>query len=280
MYRGPATLIMKSLDKCQHSLAACVLTATRQEVDLLIWLASYPRSGNTLLRMVLARDFGYHTCSLYREHEEDDRIELANLFAISAASLVRQAIDADPEVHFLKTHEVASEDDEYPSIYVVRDGRDAVVSFAHYLIDFVIGKDQSQPEQQYRHVLHDVVTCSDMYGGWSRNVETWMQRPRSRRHPVEELVSQPTQAVAAALRNVNLTPAAQGENGAVNFQELHRTAPRFFRAGKKGGWQTEMDEDLESAFWHAHGATMEVLGYTRTVGPVCTERLAAGARKL
>ena len=58
---------------------------------------------------------------------------------------MRQAIDADPEVHFLKTHELASDDDGYPSIYVVRDGRDAVVSFAHYLIDFVVGRDESAP---------------------------------------------------------------------------------------------------------------------------------------
>ena len=71
----------------------------RQEVDLLIWLASYPRSGNTLLRMILERDFGYHTCSIYREHEDDDRIELANLFAITA----RQLWCARPSTPILKS---------------------------------------------------------------------------------------------------------------------------------------------------------------------------------
>ena len=36
---------------------------------MIVWLASYPRSGNTFLRLVLHRLFGVPTYSVYEDHD-------------------------------------------------------------------------------------------------------------------------------------------------------------------------------------------------------------------
>jgi hypothetical protein len=236
-----------------------------QEVDLLIWLASYPRSGNTLLRMVLENALGYHTCSIYQEHETEDQVELANLFAITPADVLQRAIDADEDPHFLKTHELPAVD-TYPAIYIVRDGRDASVSFAHYLIDFVLGKDQNV-EVNFRQTLHDVVALKERYGGWSKNVQAWIARPNTAIVRFEDLIVDPIAITCDALQQLSLKPIARRAGVFVDFEALHKSSPQFFREGTVGGWQAEMDDEMECLFWQQHGATMDLLGYPRRPVP-------------
>lgn len=205
--------------------------------------------------MVLEHNLGYHTCSLYREHD-DDRIELADLWALTAPSLVRQAVDADADVHFLKTHELPGSDTS-PTIYVVRDGRDAVVSFAHYLIDFV------NPEAQYAETLRGLVELPDWYGGWSQNVESWTRRPNTVLVKYEDLVADPIGVTREAVARFGLLPEDREVDHAPDFVALHQQSPRFFRQGKVGGWKREMDPDLEQRFWQQHGRMMDELGYAR-----------------
>jgi hypothetical protein len=234
------------------------------EAQVLIWLASYPRSGNTLLRLVLEREFAYHTCSLYRERTPETGPELADLVDLTSAKLVANAIDKDEDIHFVKTHELAT-DDAFPAIYVVRDGRDAMVSFAHFLIDFVIGKSEHDPEVQYWQTLQELLTTTERYGGWSQNVQSWLHRPGTVLVKFEELIDQPVECARDALRRLHIEPrTGRGHEGLVPFEQLQRESPRFFRTGASGNWRTDMDDLLESLFWEQHGATMDELGYART----------------
>ncbi len=94
------------------------------------WLASFPRSGNTLLRVVLKRCFGLLSQSIYGDHEFPD--------AAMTAMVGEQAVGPDVQAFlrvaraqgrslFVKTHELPGAD-HHPAVCVLRDGRSALVS--------------------------------------------------------------------------------------------------------------------------------------------------------
>ena len=103
------------------------------------WLASYTRFGNTLLRTILKRCFGQASQSIYDDSEFSDP-DVAEMIG-------REAVGDDPRDFvararesgrnlYVKTHEMPSAD-QHPAIYVVRDGRSAVVSHTHYLREII-----------------------------------------------------------------------------------------------------------------------------------------------
>src|SRR5436190_562124 len=166
---------------------------------MLIWVASYPRSGNTLTMLTL----------------ED----------------------------------------------VVRDGRDAIVSHAHFV------KERDLPD--FRDLSFDrrvaVLTRPGMraYGDWSRNVRRW----RRRRAPVaiirfEELLRDPARVVARGCETIGVH-LGDADGQLHSFDYLRERLPVLFRRGVVGGWRDEMAPELQERFWRVHGDEMEALGYRR-----------------
>jgi hypothetical protein len=232
---------------------------------MLIWLASFPRSGNTLVRLVLEREFGLHTCSLYPEADDAGSVGISDLVAAASVEAVCQVIESDPEVHFVKTHETATKDAS-PAVYVVRDGRDALVSFAHYLIDFVIGIDERNPEIQFWQTLQELIASTDRFGGWSQNVMSWLNRPQTFVVKYEELILDPKQVTANIVDALGLDVSTGSLELIPSFEQLKQQAPRFYRRGNSGAWKDEMDVVLQDLFWREHGETMDLLGYERASG--------------
>jgi len=102
---------------------------------MIIWLASYPRSGNTLVRLVLAQVYGYNTYSLYNDPDLRD-MGMADI--LHQKDFLREGIveyENAEKPYFVKTHLLPHADDTNKAIYIVRDGRDTLVSHAHYRID-------------------------------------------------------------------------------------------------------------------------------------------------
>lgn len=101
------------------------------------WLASYPRSGNTLLRVILKHCFGLWSQSLYQDQDfaDSDIREMVGHEDVgkNPRRFVHIARRAGRSL-YVKTHE-APPADQHPAIYVLRDGRSAVVSHFHYLRD-------------------------------------------------------------------------------------------------------------------------------------------------
>src|SRR3954464_8946304 len=95
---------------------------------MIVWLASYPRSGNTLLRQVIKKCLGLHSFeSVGRlKHEYDDRDPTWKEVCGSLQN--REDREAfypratnSAETVLVKTHEPPL--DAQKAIYVVRDGR-------------------------------------------------------------------------------------------------------------------------------------------------------------
>lgn len=218
------------------------------------WLASYPRSGNTLLRTILKRCFGQASQSIYDDADLSDP-ELSSLVGHEAVGNDAQAFIARAKQAgrnlYVKTHEMPPAD-KHPSIYVVRDGRSAVVSHAHYVRE-ILGRD---------------ITLADVIEGkagqsWSRHVRAWTPRPHTLLVRYEDLAS----GNAATLKNISdFIGKPQLQAFDISFEALHAISPAFFRSGSDSANILEMDGQAQRLFERLHGESLRALGYGRGRG--------------
>ena len=94
---------------------------------MIIWLASYPRSGNSLSQVFLKGSFGLQT---YQAHPP---LAVAHFAEYLDAESLSEAAAAS-QTYFVKTHDPPP--DRAKAIYIVRDGRSAVISYFHFLQHF------------------------------------------------------------------------------------------------------------------------------------------------
>lgn len=218
---------------------------------MITWLASYPRSGNTLLRVILKQCFGLSSQSIYDDAELDTPgIREAVGFEAVGNDPRHFVEDARRQARslYVKTHELPGRD-AHPAIYVVRDGRSSVVSYRHYLRG-VLGRETS---------LSDVIR-GEGTPSWSEHVEAWALsgRPNTLVVRYENLaVADPRtlQQVAAFLDR----PLLQAFD--ISFDRLHALNPHFFRRGSDAANISEMDAVSLRLFEQLHGATLRRIGY-------------------
>jgi hypothetical protein len=99
---------------------------------VIIWLASYPRSGNTYLRVPLYHYDGIATHNVYDDVPVNETERgTAEVTGFQPRPLPLPQMAAAPEDFLVKGHELPA--DDYPAIYLVRDGRDCLVSYAHFI---------------------------------------------------------------------------------------------------------------------------------------------------
>ena len=241
---------------------------------MLVWVASYPRSGNTLTLVTLRDVFKQKSIgTIFREDLELgrllDRIAAPDPDGTHSADdaqrgLAReQLIDelrTGPELHFVKTHRLEDARDPAPALYVVRDGRDAIVSHAHYVGDR--GTPRWAGTSFNQRVAGLIAPGVPVFGHWSRNVHRW----RTRRGPValvrfEELIADPVGSVGRSCAALGIEVKARGKS--LTFADHRHRAPAQFRRGIVGSHRDEMPPRLEERFWRIHGEQMQALGYTR-----------------
>jgi hypothetical protein len=215
------------------------------------WLASYPRSGNTLLRVILKHCFGLSSQSLYQDQDFADPDVRAVVGHEDVGHNARQFIAAARRAGrnlYVKTHELPPAD-RHPTIYVVRDGRSAVVSHAHYLRD-ILGRDISLAE-----VIEGEAGLS-----WSQHVRAWTGPARANTLIVrfEDLADGDRDALAA-ISSFTGQPLLRGFD--ISFDRLHGLQPAFFRRGSDAANIAEMDAAAARLFERRHGDMLRVMGY-------------------
>jgi len=242
---------------------------------MIVWLASYPRSGNTLLRMLLKRAFGIPSFSLYDEKPGPDHDagihvvgrEIGARHHGLAAKRFHELASAKKRTYFVKTHDAPW--DEAPAIYVVRDGRAATVSYFHYLrlfdippvsiADVVLGRvlEPLAVDEQYRKP----------FLSWSEHFEAWRREGRARALVLkyEDLTGNPAGAIRQIADFLNLEPTAEFTN---DFEGLQRLWPEFFRKGSNDDAIKELQGEALELFWIMHGHLMDQLGYVKSMPPI------------
>lgn len=221
----------------------------------MIWLASFPRSGNTFVRNVLYYCYG----------------------------LKSSTYDTDPrrtdtgwrDYPFVKTHVLPSEvPHASPAVYLVRDGRDALVSIAWHRSNIVA------PGTDFLTNLFEAVRAEQgsFFGGWSENVRRWTREAQLVIR-FEELVKEPVKVLTrmhqvfdlpepdwSKLPTFQSQKSGQPEYGSgkyvVEGERVEDFANKNFRRGESGSWKEEMPIEVQDIFWERHGEMMERLGYT------------------
>jgi len=216
-----------------------------------IWLVSYPRSGNTFLRNVLYEVYGLASATYHLEEHGPD--EHWDTFPVVKTHLLPHQL---PMGSGRKV------------VYLIRDGRDAVVSLAHHRCDVIA------PGTDFEKNLQEAVYAAEgsHFGGWSAHVESWIPRADLIIR-FEDLTVDPL-GQCERLRALFELPAPRG-NSAPGFETLKSGRPEYgsgkhlgkdmadkwFRRGKINGWKDELASDMHDLFWHLHGECMEVVGY-------------------
>jgi hypothetical protein len=223
----------------------------------MIWLPSYPRSGNKLARLILTTLFDARSATVYEQLGEPDKNPPIETWQGPWPELRPERVPFR-ECIFMKTHELPQSD--HPAIYIVRDGRDAYVSYAHFVLqhfaDHVVG-------MSYLDVLQMLIRSTDHFGGLSQHVRAWTQRTaKTSVIRFEQMVADPSGSMAAACAWLSIPPP-QPTGRLPGFDELKAHEPAQFRRGKVGGWRDEMPPHVEELFWSIHGETMNYLGYPR-----------------
>lgn len=121
-----------------------------------VWVASYPRSGNRFLRTILWHCFGQRSGSIYPNDLNGNR-ELEKYVGHIELARGRPILFPKDNLPLIKTHEYPF--DAKPTIYVVRDGRAATLS----LWRFYGGT----------HPLRAVIEGQHRFGTWANHLAAW-----------------------------------------------------------------------------------------------------------
>jgi hypothetical protein len=171
-----------------------------------------------------------------------------------------------PDVHFVKTHK-RRKADGHPAIYLVRDGRDSVVSAAKLRATIESAPDEGK--SRFERLLREEITRPYIAGQpssgiWGGHVLSWLDGPA----PFavlrfEDLVADPRGAATLAVSSLmpDLVPAA--DVSIPSFDELHGIDPVFFRRGVARSHRDEMPDELHELFWAQpeNAVAMRRLGY-------------------
>lgn len=223
---------------------------------MIVWLASYPRSGNTLLRILLNRHYGLRSWSVHGDgNPRDIAAELAATVGFEPHGPLDEdalaAMAAASETFLVKTHNPPPPGRDWPAIVVVRDGRSALVSYWHY---------RNRPGD-VGHTLPEVVAGAVQFGSWSAHAAAWLDAPLSRRLVLryEDLATHGAGTLARIGDFLGMAPVTAA--GGPEFGALQAMAPAFFRRGDDARNVAELQACCPALFDVLHGAVQARLGY-------------------
>jgi len=223
---------------------------------MIVWLASYPRSGNTLIRIILNKLFNVNTYSLYGD--EYDIGADKGTAEVVGQKLLPADFDIDKarvseEKFFIKTHD-APVNNEDKAIYIVRDGRESTLSYFNYKNSYFKSSDS----------LMAIIYGDTLYGIWSDHIKSW--NPRERQNTLllkyEDLTTELSECTKNISSFLDVTPE---KNEMPSFDELHKINPRFFKSGKTNSWKELYTHEEHNAFWLKNYDQMLEFGYTEDI---------------
>jgi len=236
-----------------------------------IFLVSFPKSGNTWTRFLLA--------NLTHPEQPATFANIDRLIPDPSATHKRD-LDRMPRPRIIKSHECF--DPRYPRvIYIVRDPRDVVISQYHYHRKLRKIENDAPMEAFVTRFLAGE-TCP--HGSWGQNVSTWLgTRERDSRFLLlryEDMVENPARELAKVVAFLNLSVSPEQiaqaverssadrmrklEKDQAELQGLTKGSRKdlsFVRAAASGGWRSELPTPLVGRIENAWGPIMQHLGY-------------------
>jgi hypothetical protein len=236
-----------------------------------IFLVSFPKSGNTWTRFLLAN---------LRFPDEPASFANINRLIPDPTGTNKRDFDRMPRPRIIKSHECF--DPRYPRvIYIVRDPRDVVVSQYHYHRKIRKIEDDSPLDKFVARFLAGE-TCP--HGSWGQNISTWLftseENPRFLLLRYEDLVADTARELAKVVAFLHLSAGPEQiaqsveRSSADHMRKLEETQTdknglmkgsrkdlSFVRAAGSGGWRTELPAPMVEKIEAAWGPLMRHLGY-------------------
>ncbi len=225
----------------------------------IVWLASYPKSGNTWLRAFLANLLANHPAPLpfdtwLRYGDDEARPELfSEVASCDSTSLDIESLCAvRPRVHaliaaraqgtvFVKTHNLNGSFAGYPlhnpdvaagAIYVVRNPLDVAISMAaHFSLSLDEAIDRLGNDDLA--TANDALYVSQILGTWSHHVSSWADQagPRALVLRYEDMLEKPVKAFGKVARLVGLDNDHGRVERAVRFAGFNQLQGMERRSG-------------------------------------------------
>jgi len=245
----------------------------------LVWLASYPKSGNTWLRAFLANylidsdrpvsinemqkiSFGDSSAPAYADLGRCDPRTLtpAQIAALRERHLQRVAQQG--QVNFVKTHNaniriggrwLIPPGLTRAAIYLIRDPRDMVISYAdHFALDpegataAIAARDN--------HVPSNSRTVMQFLGNWSDHVRSWTRAKGFRVLVLryEDMLANPAAEFEKVLRHIGAPLDRGALEQAARFSSFEVLAAQEAAQGfrEKGGTQSRFFRKGAAGQWH------------------------------
>jgi estrone sulfotransferase len=228
------------------------------------YLVSYPRSGNTWMRTMLS-------VLVNPAAEGNPDFTRQNIPGISISN--SKKINALSSPRLIKSHTWFRE--EIPrALYLVRDGRDVLISLYHYYI--TRDKKDLSFSAFYQEYLNG------KYGQlWHENVESWLINGRELLGEnllvitFEQLKADTFQTLTRSAEFLNLQISSSEVEKALEISninkmrkiEMERRGPieninaSFYRGGKTGEWVSYFDPTIEKKFMASAGKALRLAGY-------------------
>lgn len=241
-----------------------------------VFLVSFPKSGNTWTRFLIANLTHPETPATFGNIHE---------LVPDPEGTAKKILDRKPRPRILKSHECF--DPRYPrAMYIVRDPRDVVLSQYHYHRK-CRKIDDEYPMEKFVDRFLAGQTCP--HGSWAENVSTWLvtrrNDPRFLLLRYEDITADTPRELSkiAEFVGINATPEiirqAVERSSADNMRKLEKAQSHlstltktsrqdlpFVRAAGSGGWRSGLPEALVAKIEAAWGPLMETLGYQVSSG--------------
>lgn len=222
---------------------------------MIIWAASWPRSGSTLWRIVWHTYTGLPTFSYANDPilAKGDLQRYVGQKPFTQDQDKREAINKARGVWMVKTHQFAMACDPNKTmrkLLIVRDARAATVSLAHYT--------SWRKRLDYKAELARIIeqsTWGMFNGSWLDYAEVVVR--------YEDLRADPLGQLKRVVEKMALPVEIQKDAQLPAFGTLQKREPRFFRRGTVKGWQQELTAEQAARIWERYGGLMERLGYER-----------------
>ena len=229
----------------------------------IIWIASYPRSGNTWVRAFLHNllrnpdkpadidklDRFAHADGQKDWYEKVSGRPVAELGADDIAALRpevhKRMTESFPDSVFVKTHSLLGEHHGVPlitmeyttgALYIVRNPLDVAVSLTHHLgstVDQAIEL-MAAPQGGSSADSHNI---EQFFGSWSLNVNSWTRAPNPSLRVIryEDLLTKPMTAFKGMAEFLGLDPPRERLTRAIEFSSFDTLREQEQRHGFREG---------------------------------------------
>jgi hypothetical protein len=268
-------------------------------VSGIVWLASYPKSGNTWVRAFIANlrlgdrgpaninDLQIPTAANRHLFDQVAGVEASDLTPEEIARMrprvYRQLAEDSAESVFLKIHDacgpIVPADATAGAIYIIRNPLDVAVSFAHHMskpIDWSVNEMASNTAAYHSDL--PIRNLNQTLVSWSGHVRSWVDQRAFPVHVVryEDLHERPLEAFAAIATCCRLQnkpnsvqqaierssfEALQTQELKSGFRERPEKLASFFRQGRVGAWREVLSPAQIARIIDDHGPVMERFGY-------------------